>query len=105
MCFAFPHIAMCVVPTANVEVNNSKEGAAPAPQGTFLTKESVPTNGYALEEVRSQASNSPDSGATELFARNKKADSNYIQIANRHEQSNRCLPQIEGRSWSCHIHG
>ena len=29
----------------NVEVNRSKEGAAPAPQGPCLTKESVPTIG------------------------------------------------------------
>jgi hypothetical protein len=29
----------------NVEVNRSKEGAAPAPQETCLTQESVPTIG------------------------------------------------------------
>jgi len=29
----------------NVEVNRSKEGAAPAPQETGLTQESVPTIG------------------------------------------------------------
>jgi hypothetical protein len=33
----------------NVEVNRSKEGAAPAPQETCLTKESVPTIGSASE--------------------------------------------------------
>ncbi len=31
----------------NVEVNRSKDGAAPAPQETCLKKESVPTIGYA----------------------------------------------------------
>ena len=31
----------------NVEVNRSKEGAAPAPQETCLTQESVPTIGSA----------------------------------------------------------
>ena len=37
----------------NVEVNRSKEGAAPAPQEACLTQESVPTIGsavYALGE-------------------------------------------------------
>jgi len=32
---------------SNVEVNRSKEGAAPATQETCLTKESVPTIGSA----------------------------------------------------------
>ena len=31
----------------NVEVNRSKEGAAPAPQETCLTPESIPTIGSA----------------------------------------------------------
>ncbi len=37
----------------NVEVNRSKEGAAPAPQETCLTQESVPTIGSALTWVSS----------------------------------------------------
>jgi hypothetical protein len=36
-----------VMNMSNVEVNRSKEGAARAPHETCLTKESVPTIGYA----------------------------------------------------------
>jgi hypothetical protein len=48
--YAFPYVCQRLV-QHNVEVNRSKEGVAPAPQETCLTRESVPTVGSAISST------------------------------------------------------